>query len=420
MKNRLRRIRIFLLCLALLALVVPPAAAGALAPGEFFWAENVENLECRVNEDGATVTLIHWTVPEIKSIVVPASVTDRAGKTYAVTKIGQHFIDPFNDLQSVHIPQGIEEIGPESFFDCTNLKSVTFDEGMTSLTTIGDRAFMNTSLEGTGTLRLPYGVTSIGELAFGFFSVERSIIPDTLTYLKDGRGSLPRGMLFLEVGKNTEIIAPCSFRISTYDNPDDQIDIVGVKLRQGGKVTNNGDYNLTVELPNGTMIVLPRGASYSALPYAESNDVMMDYIPGIDGGTIYSVDIEWGALEFTYNEGGPGVWNAQTHTYDGATEQGWAANTAGGDQITVTNHSNAGIEAGFTYNGKTGYDTIAGTLTGEGITAGKATLPTAENTPPENAPAVTAQLEFSGTVPAGTPAARIVIGTVTVTISAAN
>lgn len=63
--------------------------------------------------------------------------------------------------------------------------------------------------------------------------------------------------------------------------------------------------------------------------YAESSDIV-------------SVDISWGAMEFTYNKGN---WDPQKHEY--TNETGKNAWTANGNTITVTNHSNVDVTASF-------------------------------------------------------------------------
>lgn len=71
-----------------------------------------------------------------------------------------------------------------------------------------------------------------------------------------------------------------------------------------------------------------------------------------DSTKIYKVDIGWGAMKFEYNTGG-GSWNVETHTYDVAAggEKGWVDTYVDGinNKVTVTNHSNAGVDAGFVY-----------------------------------------------------------------------
>lgn len=46
-------------------------------------------------------------------------------------------------------------------------------------------------------------------------------------------------------------------------------------------------------------------------------------------------------MEFTYNMSGTKTWNAKTHEYDIDTKCEWSAK---GNDISVTNHSNAAID----------------------------------------------------------------------------
>lgn len=59
---------------------------------------------------------------------------------------------------------------------------------------------------------------------------------------------------------------------------------------------------------------------------------------------VYSVNITWGALTFTYDEG---TWNADTHTYVGGT--GWTADVEGGDLITVENTGTVAMNVSVSY-----------------------------------------------------------------------
>lgn len=69
-----------------------------------------------------------------------------------------------------------------------------------------------------------------------------------------------------------------------------------------------------------------------------------------------NVDIEWESMIFTYNAGSRSEWNAQTHSYQ-TSDGGWTDRTA---KITVTNHSETGVLAEFTFTGNSG---IRGTFT---------------------------------------------------------
>lgn len=69
------------------------------------------------------------------------------------------------------------------------------------------------------------------------------------------------------------------------------------------------------------------------------------YNDGDEAAPTVSVDITWGAMEFTYSAGGK-TWHPESHTE--TTDNGtWTAN---GNNITVTNHSNVGITATFGSN----------------------------------------------------------------------
>ena len=62
-----------------------------------------------------------------------------------------------------------------------------------------------------------------------------------------------------------------------------------------------------------------------------------------EGNNVVSVDINWGAMEFTYNKG---TWDPVNHEYVNSTGEAW---TAEGNTITVTNHSNVDVTASFEF-----------------------------------------------------------------------
>jgi len=154
--------------------------------------------------------------------------------------------------------------------------------------------------------------------------------------------------------------------------------------------------------------------SMSAVVFAEDQtnvsvgdytaDVTGTYVAGTTGGTIFSVDIAWAGMSFTYHAEQQPVWNVETHTYSEAVAAYWE----GEGTITVTNHSNAKISATPTYTKNTGFESA-----NMSFSTGKLNLASAADT---NAAVVgTITVTPSGSLPANTEDATI--GTITVTIS---
>lgn len=135
--------------------------------------------------------------------------------------------------------------------------------------------------------------------------------------------------------------------------------------------------------------------------------VKASYHSGAGGGTVYSVDITWGNMEFTYSEGSGRTWNPATHTYSSGGTGGWSHS---GNTITVTNHSNTGVTAKLAYASETGYEGISGSFDNDSMT-----IDTAVDTKPSEAPTKTAALTLSGTLD-NSVITSTTIGTITVTI----
>lgn len=153
-------------------------------------------------------------------------------------------------------------------------------------------------------------------------------------------------------------------------------------------------------------------SAYAASPLtaagSDSADVKATYEAGGTPTTVYSVDLEWGAMTFTYTDAFEGTWNPATHSYDGATDASWAAS---GNTVKVTNHSNKAIDVSFAYAKTSGFDSVNGVLD---VT--NQTLATAVGTELASAPNVTSALTLSGTLDSSVTTATKV-GTVTVTIA---
>lgn len=87
-------------------------------------------------------------------------------------------------------------------------------------------------------------------------------------------------------------------------------------------------------------------------PGNQDIDVKAKYQSSATTATVYSVDVAWGAMEFTYTESGTRIWDPADHSYTDTT----TAWTASGNTVTVTNHSNAPVTASFAFAPLTDYE----------------------------------------------------------------
>ncbi|MCL2487583.1 MAG: hypothetical protein FWE80_02755 [Oscillospiraceae bacterium] len=152
---------------------------------------------------------------------------------------------------------------------------------------------------------------------------------------------------------------------------------------------------------------------------SDSADVKGTYVEGSAASAVYSVDLEWGALEFTYTDAGTGTWNPGNHSYSGGAAASWACDDPGvGDKIKVTNHSNRAVIATFSFAPESGADfaAITGAFTGTGITSNAATLGAGVVGQYATAANVTATLTLSGALGSSVNT-QTTIGAVTVTLS---
>ena len=129
------------------------------------------------------------------------------------------------------------------------------------------------------------------------------------------------------------------------------------------------------------------------------------YKAGADAGEVISVDIAWEAMDFTYTAPSKGTWNPGTHEYENATAGSWAPSGDADPKITVTNHSNTEITAGFAFNGAV--EGLNGSFTKTALV-----LTSAEGTAVANAPKGETAFSVSGS----SIDADKNLGTITVTV----
>lgn len=140
-----------------------------------------------------------------------------------------------------------------------------------------------------------------------------------------------------------------------------------------------------------------------------SRDVMATYRADESTGTVYSVEVFWGSMEFTYTSPAQGTWNPDTHTYDDAQTVGSWTCAADANKVTVVNHSNTQIKAIMTYTSEENFGGITGSFDQKELV-----LASAEGTAVEAAPTAAAYLTLAGAMEKSTQ--RLTIGRITVTL----
>lgn len=140
----------------------------------------------------------------------------------------------------------------------------------------------------------------------------------------------------------------------------------------------------------------------------EHIDVKAKYNNTASTPTVYSVDLEWDDMTFTYNKSGTKTWNPTTHTYTDSTTSGWDKTSA---TIEATNHSNASVTISFQYQavGDTG---VTGSMSKNSFT-----LEAGVVNKPDEAAKNSSVLNISGTPNGTVTAESITVGTITVTIA---
>lgn len=153
------------------------------------------------------------------------------------------------------------------------------------------------------------------------------------------------------------------------------------------------------------VLILSLSATAFASQIADQTaEVKGTYHADSSGTVVYSVDVTWEGLSFTYNEAVKGTWDPASHQYTGSAPAGWAE---GEGTITVTNHSNGAITATPSYAAAVGFQTASMSFSTEALE-----VASAEQTHQEVTGTITVKPQ--GTLPE--TANDAVIGIITITI----
>lgn len=156
-----------------------PIGAVAAAPNKITQG----NLIYTVNADGESVTVSDTSRIKPTQLTIESSISDN-GTNYTVTKIAMWaFYNARNTLTEVTLPNTVDEIGYQAFFNCSKLTNVTIPEGvikigqaafygcsqLTSITIPGTITDMDQAFSGNTALShvtLTNGISNISNMAF--------------------------------------------------------------------------------------------------------------------------------------------------------------------------------------------------------------------------------------------------------------
>lgn len=215
------------------------------------------------------------------------------------------------------------------------------------------------------------------------------------------------GSLDCEGSAGALVISGGSLALAEGYSLNEEADIFNETSGAGGMVIEAGT-DETGPIPATSFTIQSEQSGDGTGSY--SADVKGTYHAGSSGAVVYSVDIAWTDMNFTYTGAGEGTWNPETHQYEGGTEASWTDSNA---SVTVINHSNAPVTATASYAADPDYGSTTMTFGNNG-----ATVATAVDTTVQNAPSATITVTPGGTLAESADGGKI--GTITVSIAAAE
>ena len=173
-----------------------------------------------------------------------------------------------------------------------------------------------------------------------------------------------------------------------------------------------------------TILGLSSGTVAMAAPInsaggTDSHAVYGTYQPEGEAATVYSVDVSWGSMEFTYTDGAVSkTWNPSTHQYMESVGKGNWSNQDGANKVTVTNRSNKALTATVEAATSGSYTDITATVDKASLSLADASID-ATTTVAGHASTASTTISLSGAL-TDKNANKATIGSVTVKIADAD
>lgn len=178
-----------------------PMGAVAAAPIKF----TDGNLIYTVNDDGESVT-VSGTSGKPRHLTIESSISDK-DKNYTVTKIAMWaFNNARNTLTEVTLPNTVDEIGYQAFFNCSNLTKVIIPEGVTK---IGQAAFYGCSQ--LTSITIPSTITNMDTAFSGNTALSHVTLTNGISKISSNAFERCTGLTEVEIPASVDQICPFAF-----------------------------------------------------------------------------------------------------------------------------------------------------------------------------------------------------------------
>ena len=178
-----------------------PIGAVAAAPIKF----TNGNLKYTVNADGESVT-VSGTSGKPTQLTIESSISDK-DKNYTVTKIATWaFYDARNTLTEVTLPNTVDEIEYQAFFNCSNLTKVIIPEGVTK---IGQAAFYGCSQ--LTSITIPSTITNMDTAFSGNTALSHVTLTNGISKISSNAFERCTGLTEVEIPASVDQICPFAF-----------------------------------------------------------------------------------------------------------------------------------------------------------------------------------------------------------------
>ena len=147
------------------------------------------------------------------------SLSGGEGTQYQVTSIGSNAFHDCNGLTSIVIPSSVNSIGLYPFVNCSSLTSMVVESGNSVYDSRNNcnaiiETFSNTLIEGCMSTKIPFSVTSIGNVAFSGCSGLTSIdIPSSVTSIGNVAFSGCSGLTSIDIPSSVTSIGSGAFSL---------------------------------------------------------------------------------------------------------------------------------------------------------------------------------------------------------------